>query len=89
MQVSFEYVLMKITLKLFFSRFLDQSLSNNEEKLEKHRFLVQSKIIEDVEYGRILNLSPQARSDEVRKTFVICKTPVFYFFIVYKNLGRT
>ncbi len=49
-----------------FSRFLDQSLSNNEEKLEKHRFLVQSKIIEDLEYGRILDLAAQARSDEVR-----------------------
>ena len=48
-----------------FSRFLDQSLTNTEEKLDKHRFLVQSKVIEDAEYSRILELAPQSRADEV------------------------
>ena len=39
--------------------------SGIEESLEKHRFLILSKVIEDSEYHTILNNPPQQRQDEV------------------------
>ncbi len=60
---------------LLCSRFLEQSASNTEEKLDKHRFLVQSKVIEDSEFSRIATLSAQLRSEEVRNI----NTHIFFF----------
>lgn len=52
-------------LKLSCSRYLDQLAMNQEEKTDKHRFLVQSKVIEDSVYERLSTLDPAARADEV------------------------
>lgn len=48
-------------------RFLDQAAANKEEKLDKHRFLVQSKIIGENDYTRILTIPVEQRSDEFSK----------------------
>lgn len=47
------------------SRFLDQAAINEEEKVDKHRFLVQSKTLDDAEYARLLTLSQTQRIEEV------------------------
>ena len=44
---------------------MDLASSNADEKIEKHRFLVQSKIVEEAEYSRIMNLPAANRPDEV------------------------
>eukprot|EP01039_Chlorochromonas_danica_P011198 gene11198-12486_t len=46
---------------------LDQLAMNQEEKTGKHRFLVQSKVIEDSVYERLSKLDPAARADELTK----------------------
>jgi len=48
------------------AKFLDQPNAHSE-KLEKHRFLVQSKAIEPSEYTRISELHQNLRSDEFSK----------------------
>jgi hypothetical protein len=48
------------------SRYLDQIAQHTEEKLDKHRFLVQSRIVDDSDYNRISALPTSQRSDEVR-----------------------
>jgi len=48
------------------AKFLDQPNAHNE-KLEKHRFLVQGKVIEYSEFARISELHPQQRTDEFTK----------------------
>ncbi len=49
------------------SRYLEQVAQHTEEKLDKHRFLVQSRVIEDQDYNRIIALPASQRSDEVTK----------------------
>ena len=47
------------------NRFLDQAAINEEEKVDKHRFLVQIKNLDDAEYARLLTLSQAQRIEEV------------------------
>lgn len=47
------------------SRYLDQIAQHTEEKLDKHRFLVQSRVIDDHDYNRINSLPASQRSEEV------------------------
>ena len=47
------------------NRFLDQASINEEEKVDKHRFLVQIKNLDDAEYARLLTLSQAQRIEEV------------------------
>jgi len=42
-----------------------QAAANATEKLDKHRFLVQSKIVEDKDFAVIQELSSAQRSEEV------------------------
>lgn len=49
------------------NRYLEQVAQHTEEKLDKHRFLVQSRIIEDSDYNRIISLPTSQRSDEFSK----------------------
>lgn len=51
------------------SRFLDQIAANenNTDKLEKHRFLVQSKVIDEDQYDRIRILPSAEKTDELSK----------------------
>jgi hypothetical protein len=44
---------------------LEQLAQHTEEKLDKHRFLVQSRVIDDQDYNRIIALPTSQRSDEV------------------------
>ena len=55
---------------VFYSRFLNQAAINEEEKVDKHRFLVQSKNLEDAEYERLLTLPQFQRIEEVIKLFL-------------------
>ncbi|RYH09148.1 hypothetical protein EON65_40350 [archaeon] len=50
---------------LLYSRYLDQLALNQEEKTDKHRFLVQSKVIDEDLYSRLLQLDSTARAEEV------------------------
>ena len=54
------------------SRYLEQVAQHTEEKLDKHRFLVQSRVIEDSDYNRIISLPTSQRSDEVRNSYLFC-----------------
>ena len=58
-------------------RLLDLSEAERKEKFEKHRFLVQTKVIEDGEYEKIMSTSPNDRGDEVSSDihliFLICE----------------
>lgn len=45
---------------------MDQPTAHSD-KLEKHRFLVQSKIIENAEFARLSELHPQQRAEEFTK----------------------
>ena len=47
------------------SRFMDLPESERREKISKHRFLVQTKAVTDVEYASILNATVQEKSDIV------------------------
>jgi hypothetical protein len=58
-----------LTFLVFISRFLDMSDEERAESLEKHRFLVQSKVISDQLYNKILNLPPNGRADEYQKVW--------------------
>lgn len=49
------------------NRFLDLVASDQTEKLDKHRFLVQSKIIDEDTFQTISNLSHNLRADEYSK----------------------
>eukprot|EP01040_Poterioochromonas_malhamensis_P019578 gene19578-23161_t len=51
------------------NRFLDQIAANenNTDKLEKHRFLVQSKVIDEDQYDRIRILPSAEKTDELSK----------------------
>lgn len=49
------------------NRYLEQVAQHTEEKLDKHRFLVQSRVIEDSDYNRIISLPTSQRSDEFSK----------------------
>jgi len=49
------------------NHYLDQVATRTEEKLDKHRFLVQSRVIEDADYNRILDLPSSQRGDELSK----------------------
>ena len=49
------------------NKFLDQAANNESVKLEKHRFLVQSKAISEEEYALIQGLTPVQRSNEYTK----------------------
>lgn len=49
------------------NHYLDQVATRTEEKLDKHRFLVQSRVIEDADYNRILDLPSTQRGDELSK----------------------
>jgi hypothetical protein len=44
---------------------LEQLAQHTEEKLDKHKFLVQSRVIDDQDYNRIIVLSLAQRDDEV------------------------
>lgn len=48
-----------------FRRFLENAAAGRPEKLEKHRFLVQTKTLEDTEYDSIVSSSGQQRTDAV------------------------
>lgn len=45
---------------------MDRVGTGNEEKVDKHRFLVKSKVIEDSEYERISAMPSADRVEEVR-----------------------
>lgn len=49
------------------NRYLEQVAQHTEEKLDKHRFLVQSRVIDDSDYNRIISLPTSQRSDEFSK----------------------
>mmetsp|Transcript_17664 Transcript_17664/g.35749 ORF Transcript_17664/g.35749 Transcript_17664/m.35749 type:complete len:307 (+) Transcript_17664:55-975(+) len=49
------------------NKYLDQLSQNTEEKLDKHRFLVQSRVVDDQDYNRIVALPTAQRSDEFSK----------------------
>lgn len=51
----------------FRSRVLEQAAAGQHEKLDKHRFLVLSTVLEDEDFDRIAELPPQQRADEVLK----------------------
>ena len=48
-----------------YRRFLENAAAGRPEKLEKHRFLVQTKTLEDAEYESIVSSSAQQRADGV------------------------
>lgn len=66
--ILFSLVLIILFLKIS-SRFLDQIAANenNTDKLEKHRFLVQSKVIDEDQYDRIRILPSAEKTDELSK----------------------
>lgn len=58
---------------------------HTEEKLDKHRFLVQSRVIDDSDYNRIISLPTSQRSDEVRPLsydiLSMCRSHTFILFV--------
>jgi lipoate synthase len=46
-------------------RLLEQAAAENAEKLDKHRFLVQTKVIEDEDFSKLIALPTAQRADEV------------------------
>ena len=54
---------------------------HSEEKLDKHRFLVQSRVIEDSDYNRILGLPASQRSDEVSDVMT-CTVDIVFCHVV-------
>ncbi len=55
---------MVIFIVHFYSKFLDQAARGEAtENIDKHRFLVQSKVLDDNEFYRIREL-PQAKKQE-------------------------
>jgi hypothetical protein len=48
-----------------FSRFIERAAADKPEKLEKHRFLVQTKIIGDEDFERIVVIPLAERMEEV------------------------
>jgi hypothetical protein len=76
-----------LPLHLCNSRYLDQIAQHTEEKLDKHRFLVQSRIVDDSDYNRISALPTSQRSDEVRpyqtslfrRSLVLCSHSLVQF----------
>ena len=52
-------------LKLSFSRLLDLDVSARPESLDKHRFLIQSKVVSEEDYDRIRGLSAPKKAEEV------------------------
>jgi hypothetical protein len=63
--LPFFCIFLILTMKLLYSKYLDQVARNQEEKPDKHRFLVQSRIIDDAEYTRVTSLPAAQRGDEV------------------------
>lgn len=53
------------------NRFLDQLLDDKPEKLDKHRFLVQSRALTDDEFIHIKNSNPTQRTEEFTKIWEI------------------
>jgi hypothetical protein len=45
----------------------EQNGTNPDDKSDKHRFLVQSKVIEDADFVRLNALNPTQRLEEVKK----------------------
>jgi len=50
------------------SRFLQIPASERNEKFDKHRFLVQSKVIDDAVYEKLQSLQGNDKSEEVSYT---------------------
>lgn len=48
-------------------RFLERAAEGKAERLDKHRFLVQSKTIEDEDFEKVSAISAAERSEEVRQ----------------------
>lgn len=61
------------------SKYLDQLAQNSEEKLDKHRFLVQSRIVDDQDYNRIVALPTAQRGEEVPDCFFVS----YFFFSLF------
>ena len=54
------------------TRFLESAARGVPEKLDKHRFLVQTKTLEDAEYEAIVALQPGQRTEGVRANVCVC-----------------
>ena len=52
---------------LFYRRLIEQYRSNVMEKLEKHRFLVLTKVVSDAEYDRIMEGNATNKQEELSK----------------------
>lgn len=71
---------------LSYSRFLDLYAANQEEKLDKHRFLVQTKVVEAADFERISKMDPQDRPDQVTN-FITKGYVVSYSYPSYITLS--
>lgn len=49
------------------NRILELPEGDRDDIIDKHRFLVQSKIIDDATFEKLKNLSPNARADELQR----------------------
>lgn len=47
-------------------RYLERAAEDKADKLDKHRFLVQTKAIEDEDYEKIISATADQRIDAVR-----------------------
>ena len=50
----------------FDRRYLERAAEDKADKLDKHRFLVQTKAIEDEDYEKIVSATAEQRIDAVR-----------------------
>ena len=51
----------------FYRRYLERAAENKADKLDKHRFLVQTKAIEDEDYEKIVSATAEQRIDAVSR----------------------
>ena len=65
------------------SRFLERASTDKAERLDKHRFLVQAKEIDDDDYYKVVALPVNLRGDEVRHC------TVRYSFSVISSISVT
>lgn len=66
--IATSLVLLPCTLMAltFHRRYLERAAEDKADKLDKHRFLVQTKAIEDEDYEKIVSATAEQRIDAVR-----------------------
>ena len=67
-----------------YSQYLEQIATNRQDKLDKHRFLVQSKSVTDEDYDQFISISP---ANQQRNTLVSIHHSLLFqlltLFVVY------